>query len=99
MIFFLTTMFLRNFQVAKIAIHNSVVLHAVTTPSVYTNLGLGCQGVVPQRHLTEGVQEARRCPNENLGMRAHKNEGGLKLLCSDWRELSKRFSWDIAEAI
>ena len=43
--------------------------------------------------------EARRCPNENLGRRAHKNERGLFLLCSDWREVSDRFSLDIAEAI
>ena len=43
--------------------------------------------------------EARRCPNENLGRRAHKNECGILLLCSDWREVSDRFSWDIAEAI
>ena len=43
--------------------------------------------------------EPRRCPNENLGRRAHKNERGLLLLCSDWREVSDRFSWDIAEAI
>ena len=38
-------------------------------------------------------------PNENLGRRAHKNESGLLLFCSDWREVSDRFSWDIAEAL
>ncbi len=43
--------------------------------------------------------EPRLCPNENLGRRAHKNERGLQLLCSDWREVSDRFSWDTAEAI
>jgi len=32
------------------------------------------------------------------GRRAHRNESGLLLLCSDWREPSGRFSWDIAEA-
>ena len=43
--------------------------------------------------------EPRLCPNENLGRRAHKNESGLQQLCSDWREVSDRFSWDIAEAV
>ena len=49
--------------------------------------------------LTYLQWETRRCPNENLGRRAHKNESGLLLLCSDWREVSDRFSWDIAEAM
>ena len=31
-------------------------------------------------------------PTENLGRRAHKNESGIKQLCSDWREVSDRFS-------
>ena len=43
--------------------------------------------------------EARLYPTENLGRRAHKNERGLLLLCSDWREVSDRFSLDIAEAM
>ena len=49
--------------------------------------------------LTYLQLEPRRCPNENLGRRAHKNERGLLLLCSDWREVSDRFSLDIAEAV
>ena len=43
-------------------------------------------------------KEPRLCPSENLGRRAHKNESGQTLLCSDWREVSDRFSRDTASA-
>ena len=56
--------------------------------------------VATRRHLTEGAQEARLCPNENLGASGAAGKLHLRrLYCSERREPSGRFSWDIAEAI
>ena len=53
--------------------------------------------MLPSDRLT---QEARLCPNENLGASGAAGKLRLsKLYCSERREVSDRFSWDIAEAI
>ena len=78
--------------------HKCVVVKVVLRQP--NNLSTSCCHVTTSFYYTDHFKlggEAR--PNENLGRRAHKNESGLLPLCSDWREVSDRFSWDIAEAI